>query len=257
MRKLRLAAFAAVSVSAIAAVYLTVGARGAFVAALMLVCYFKRQTILPLALVACWAFMSRALGFLTAHTPHTLDATLWRLDLRLGYSPAVAMAAVGSSPSLLWITTHAYWEGLLGAVVVAALAGPRPWEFIAKGLAASVAGYGIFWLVPACGPGFFLSGQTNTPRNAMPSLHLVWALMIARRARGNGLAGRVAADIFLVLTIVATLGLGEHYLVDLIAAVPFWAALEALWRYLPVRGFGNQSVFAVRAGTPPPEQGSV
>ena len=141
MRKLRLAAFAAVSVSAIAAVYLTVGARGAFVAALMLVCYFKRQTILPLALVACWAFMSRALGFLTAHTPHTLDATLWRLDLRLGYSPAVAMAAVGSSPSLLWITTHAYWEGLLGAVVVAALAGPRPWEFIANALSGNPPGH--------------------------------------------------------------------------------------------------------------------
>jgi hypothetical protein len=46
-----------------------------------------------------------------------------------------------------------------------------------------------------------------------------------------------AADVFIILTVLATLGLGEHYFVDLLAAVPFWLAFEALWRWRRIRAF--------------------
>jgi hypothetical protein len=35
--------------------------------------------------------------------------------------------------------------------------------------------------------------------------------------------------IYVVLTVVATLGTGEHYLADLAVAVPFSVAVQALW----------------------------
>jgi EamA domain-containing membrane protein RarD len=45
---------------------------------------------------------------------------------------------------------------------------------------------------------------------------------------------RVAAGLFLFLTLLATLGLGEHYLVDLVVAVPFALASFAVFTgFLP------------------------
>lgn len=66
------------------------------------------------------------------------------------------------------------------------------------------------------------------PRNCMPSLHTAWALTGFLGTRGLSPRARAAALVFLVLTLLATLGLGFHYLVDLVVAVPFTFALEAL-----------------------------
>jgi len=60
------------------------------------------------------------------------------------------------------------------------------------------------------------------PRNALPSLHVVWALLVffvcfdLRSARW-------VAGLFALTTILATLVTGEHYLVDVITAFPFAA----------------------------------
>jgi hypothetical protein len=71
--------------------------------------------------------------------------------------------------------------------------------------------------------------------NAVPSGHFTWALIMfwfARRYCGN--ATKVAAGAFLLLTLIATLGKGEHYVIDLIVAAPFAAGVWALsgreWR---------------------------
>jgi membrane-associated phospholipid phosphatase len=70
----------------------------------------------------------------------------------------------------------------------------------------------------------------------MPSMHLTWALLIAINARSLRL--RIGLWIYAAAMVVATLALREHYLIDLIAAVPYtlgvqWAARR--WeRYQPV-----------------------
>jgi membrane-associated phospholipid phosphatase len=58
----------------------------------------------------------------------------------------------------------------------------------------------------------------------MPSMHLTWALLIAINARSAVL--RVGLWVYVVLIAAATLALREHYLVDLIAAVPYTIAVQ-------------------------------
>jgi hypothetical protein len=67
----------------------------------------------------------------------------------------------------------------------------------------------------------------DSPRNAMPSLHVTWALLLARSAAGSRRAVRIGAYVFAALTAIATIGSGEHYIYDLIAVAPFLVALEA------------------------------
>ncbi len=98
---------------------------------------------------------------------------------------------------------------------------------------------GIYWIVPICGP-LFAFPQFPTapgvviahtvaiaaPPNGMPSGHFACALLILWFLR-HWWWGRSAGAIFAALTAVATLGSGQHYLIDLIASVPYTAGV--LW----------------------------
>jgi len=66
------------------------------------------------------------------------------------------------------------------------------------------------------------------PRNAIPSLHFAWILLVVWYTRRLTLLEKTAAAAFLVLTFCATLGTGEHYFVDLVVAVPFSVAIVSL-----------------------------
>lgn len=63
--------------------------------------------------------------------------------------------------------------------------------------------------------------------NAVPSGHLAWALLLWWNSRPLMLGVRIAAGLFLLGTAVATLATGEHYLVDLVVAIPFAVAVDA------------------------------
>ena len=67
----------------------------------------------------------------------------------------------------------------------------------------------------------------DIPRNAIPSLHSAWALLLFWSVRHCRQWIRHAAAVFLALTLLATLGLGEHYVIDLVVAVPFAAFVMA------------------------------
>jgi hypothetical protein len=67
--------------------------------------------------------------------------------------------------------------------------------------------------------------------NAMPSLHMTWALLALWYARGAALWVRLVASVFLAFTIVSTLGTGEHYLADLVVAMPFSLMLLAAFSF--------------------------
>jgi len=58
-------------------------------------------------------------------------------------------------------------------------------------------------------------------RNSMPSLHVAWMLLTLWHSRGLSVWERAIAILFLTITVLATLGSGEHYFVDLVVAFPF------------------------------------
>ena len=71
------------------------------------------------------------------------------------------------------------------------------------------------------------------PRNGMPSMHFGWALLfwinasLLPASKAAKLLRPLSA-VFVGLTALATLALGEHYLIDLIVAVPFVIGVQAL-----------------------------
>jgi hypothetical protein len=68
-------------------------------------------------------------------------------------------------------------------------------------------------------------------RNAIPSLHMAWVLLIWWNSWGLPRWVRAIALTFLVFTVLATLGIGEHYFVDLVVAFPFALMVQAMCLY--------------------------
>jgi hypothetical protein len=68
-------------------------------------------------------------------------------------------------------------------------------------------------------------------RNAIPSLHLAWTLLAWWYSKGLSWVERLVALVFLVLTVFATLGTGEHWFVDLVVAFPFALMIQAACAY--------------------------
>jgi hypothetical protein len=113
--------------------------------------------------------------------------------------------------------------------------------FLITGILAAI----VFRLVPAAGPVYAFTDvypnqlptmgadflrpiHMQDPKlNAIPSLHTAWALLIYWRARRARVIIQAIAAAFLFLTLLATLGLGEHYLIDLIVGVPYAASVRA------------------------------
>jgi hypothetical protein len=65
-------------------------------------------------------------------------------------------------------------------------------------------------------------------RNCMPSLHMGWVLLAWWYSRGLSVWERSIAMAFVVFTVFATMGTGEHYLIDLVVAFPFAVFLQGL-----------------------------
>jgi hypothetical protein len=118
---------------------------------------------------------------------------------------------------------------------------------------AGVAGYVCYYILPAIGPrqafgkafadvlatplstGATLHVERNLPRNCMPSLHLTWVLMVYWRMGDP--RRRILAGAFVALTVLATIGSGEHYLVDLMVAVAFASAIRWAFERQPLKAF--------------------
>jgi hypothetical protein len=83
------------------------------------------------------------------------------------------------------------------------------------------------------------------PRNAMPSLHVAWMLLLFWNTLRRAWWIRFIAAVYLVLTALATLGLGEHYLADLMVAPALVAAIQAACTHSAVK----EKWIALAAGT--------
>ena len=238
--------------------YLFIGAFG--LAALMALVARVRgassQRPLALTLVAAFAlvlvydtFVVSLLGFTAALHPRTYDAIAFNLDATLGFSPTILISLVVNGwPPLLAVVTavYDYLPYAFAAIYGLQLARPEraPVSLL---LAYTVSGAIAIFLYHACpiaGPRYafgdyfyawWQSAPANellavppAPRNGMPSMHFAWALLMWMHASFIGRGVRALFAALAGLMFLATLGLGQHYLVDLAASPPAIVAMQAL-----------------------------
>lgn len=182
----------------------------------------------------------------------TYDNFLYAFDgLLLGHVAHHLAEWCNRSP-FLWtaafVCYQSFWIVLSVFVHVLCRIEPgRAGQLMTRWILTGLAGWCVYFIVPGVGPhvAFYAHYGTtvpspadvdlsmmlvsgDSPRNAMPSLHMAWALLLAMTGSNMGRRWFAAGLLFCAVTVFATLGLAEHYLIDLIAAVPFTVAINAL-----------------------------
>lgn len=178
--------------------------------------------VIAVAMSVFCIFSGFTLGWVNSVTPVLYDTQLARLDF--GVAPAVRAWAT----SRVWVMdpVNFCYDALPLALMImlVVISGAPKRRMLASMALAGVLIIPCYLLFPAVGPVHV--GDPNAPRNCMPSMHLTWALFMWINSRG---LARWGAGIFVAITALATLATGEHYLPDLLAALPWswtitWAA---------------------------------
>ncbi len=146
-------------------------------------------------------------------------------------------------------------------------------------LGGGAAVYVLYNVLPAAGPTFVFDAAfpdhlpalaslaiqpialANAPRNAVPSMHLACAVLIYWSCRRLPLWVRIGSALYIVLTLLATIGFGEHYVMDLVAGLPYALAVQAVcaprvlrqhtsvwWTFATGLGLTVAWIFALRFG---------
>lgn len=181
-------------------------------------------------------------------SPHTLDYNLYAFDASLGFHPSFWMGRMLASHVWLRGICNVAYYGLPLMVVILAT-GPavrvmRP-NLLKVLIIAGVVGGTLYMVVPASSPLFVLHSRfpfdpppvdrfTRTAlmdvprsdfRNCMPSLHFGWTFLIFLNVRWSRWR-TIGSGLLVILIAIATVGFGQHYLIDLIVAVPFILAVQ-------------------------------
>ena len=201
-------------------------------------------------------FASDMLTWTAAAHPKTLDFFLLSFDcsLRVQWS-FVAGQAFARSPLLYTSSLIAYIGLALPIALVYAgrlvRVKQRAFSAMLAFLITGPVGILFYNLFPACGPHYLLGASfpfhpfpvdlarklilepvaIQGPRNAMPSLHMAWMILAWQYSRGLSRWERAIVLAFLALTVIATLGTGEHWFADLIVAFPFALMIQAICAY--------------------------
>ncbi|WP_405183004.1 phosphatase PAP2 family protein [Nocardia sp. NBC_01377] len=214
--------------------------------------------------------------------PQVLDSYVEVADRALG-SPAwvVGHALDIAGPVPLGVVRWVYFELPVAAIVVAAwqlrrvTTGVWPSHHLVRTfLVLGLVGPICYVLFPVVGPVLAFGPQGNgleladvwpdlvpalpasvdsmpfdgiTPRNCMPSLHTAWALSLFIHSRRGPLWLRWGGAFWLVCTLVATLGLGAHYGLDLVAGAALCLTVESALRD-PERGWDRARVTVMTLG---------
>jgi hypothetical protein len=188
----------------------------------------------------------------TGHAhPVTFDRVLCAFDGSLGLQPSFVLGRLLTHLAWLGELANLSYEQVPVAILILYASTMGAGERGERNLllvfgVASLAGYLLYALVPAAGPRYLFPSRfpnsapplaglallpaalpTGIPRNAMPSLHMAWALLMFWNARQSAIWFRAGYGLYLVLTVLFTLGSGEHYLIDLVVALPFALAVQA------------------------------
>jgi spermidine synthase len=210
-----------------------------------------RATLIPGLLLP--TFVAASLFFIdltSALHPTTLDYVIYRVDAAFGGQLSFALGRLfAGAPILKAAATLAYLILPLGFAAIYSAHLHRRRLYRADVLRAfmwvGITGFALYHLVPVAGPIYaFRSAYPAAPpdpaalstalplippipRNCVPSLHTAWALLIFWHSRPFRWPARALALGFLLLTLLATLGLGLHYAFDLVVAFPFTLAVHA------------------------------
>ncbi|MGA7632919.1 MAG: phosphatase PAP2 family protein [Terriglobales bacterium] len=188
--------------------------------------------------------------------PKTLDLYLYSFDCSLRIQFSFLVGQMFARHEWLNFAGTVFYIALPLplALVYAAnlrLKGPDAFPVMLAFLATGPIGILYYNLVPATGP-IHIFGQNfpwhplstpqamnliletlavKGPRNAIPSLHMTWVLLVWWNSKGLARWIRAVALAFVIFTVLATLGIGEHYFVDLIVAFPFALMVQSLCLY--------------------------
>ncbi len=212
----------------------------------------RRQTFYAGAVFPlCSLLIGYTVPLTTWLRPRTYDAFLLAFDGGLGFQPSFVFGRVLPEGSTAWgLTTTVYYALPLAACILYASHRARERQsvlILALFLSLMLVGFAQYGIYPAVGPVHAFGGLypwhpplltqiaiqpmtvPDAPRNCMPSLHLAGALAVWWNSRLWPRWGRLLAGLFLWATIFSTLALGEHYLVDLVVALPFTLIFQAAW----------------------------
>jgi hypothetical protein len=187
--------------------------------------------------------------------PQTDDAWLYAFDGSLGFQPSFFVGTIMfnsiilTRSALLTYLSLPFAMAIVCAWKIPVAAKRISWHMLTVLLLTGAAGWILYNVVPGTGPlyafgrdfpwhplpykdllGFSLRKMSiplDIPRNAMPSLHVGWAVLLFWNSRGFPRVLRAALVLYLLLTVVATLGGGQHYLIDLVVSLPFVLAVQA------------------------------
>lgn len=194
-----------------------------------------------------WLDFVTALGFLTLiyvstrlnlwvarHVQHSIDPQLWRSNIAFHVDP-FAVVYFMQAHATLWYVMEISYASLAMVMAIAWLAEQN--RTLRRAVVIAAVGGWIFSAAfPAVGPHWYLDGYTVTIRHCFPAVEWTWALLLALNAHSRL---RLAWWIYAGLLAIASILLGEHYVVDLIAAFPFTFAVQ----WLAVRWPGIMTKF--------------
>jgi len=212
-----------------------------------------RRTLGILALLTYLGFcLGYYLSLAELLLPRKFDYYLYNFDGSFGFQPSfLAARLLGASRPLLWIELMVYncfgfWFSLVYAVHANTRA-KYPVNVVRMLVFNALIGFSLYFICPAMGPKYaFPSFPNFAPAihaaplfvkgapNAIPSLHFGGALLLCWFCRPWKWLFRALA-LFAGLTALATMGMGEHYLIDLVVAVPYALAILALSSQVPER----------------------
>lgn len=225
---------------------------------------------LPVVLFVGSEWMASTLLDITERLhPKTFDLFLFSFDSSLRVQISFLVGQVLRRWPLLWWASFVFYVALplpLTLVYAAHLRYTR-----SKALAVMIAflvtgplGVIFYNMLPACGPVHIFGAAfpwhplstadamriravpilLRGARNAIPSLHMAWVLLIWWNSKGLPRWVRAIALAFVWFTVLATLGTGEHYVIDLVVAFPFSLMVQALCSYsLPFRSGERRTAF--------------
>jgi hypothetical protein len=229
--------------------------------------------------------IATVLDFTTKLHPQTYDLYLYAADLGYGIPIAAWTGQFLFHHPWLFRTFSVVYESLplaISLLYAYQRSGRKPLgiRVLPAFIGGGVAVYALYNILPAAGP-FYAFGR-NFPfhlpqtvglhpvtlvregmRNAIPSMHLACALLIFWNCRRLPRWVYAVSALYAAITTVACLGFGEHYAIDLVAAVPYALVLQAVcapaalrslpeWKQSLAAGLALTAVWivAVRFGAP-------
>jgi len=184
--------------------------------------------------------------------PKTFDWYLYAFDASLGVTPGAAVSNWWkATPWLAAVCAVTYTGFLIFPALFRAWAVhsgiSREPSVLHSFVVAGLFGFILNQCCPAAGPRYLfpLDFPDHLPafrtlttamtavagaRSAIPCMQATWALLVWWSAWRLSWVARLVATFIVVFTFLSALGSGEHYLIDLIVAVPFTLGVEGLCR---------------------------